>query len=42
MTDCFDCKYAGGENASGQIWCNKKNIYVNIQSQKSCSDFESK
>lgn len=35
-----DCKYAGEKNAAGQIWCNKKNIYVSGTEKNSCPDYE--
>jgi len=35
-----DCKYAGEENAAGQIWCEKKNIYVSGEEGDHCSDYE--
>jgi len=42
MVNCKDCKFAGTENTNGQTWCEKKSIYVNTQSQETCSDYEKK
>ena len=35
-----DCKYAGVTNGAGQIWCEKKNIYVSGTEKESCPDYE--
>ncbi len=42
MGNCLDCKFVGTKNSNGQVWCEKKKIYVNIDSQSSCNDFEKK
>jgi len=42
MTNCSDCKYFGGRNSDGQVWCEKKNIYVSNSSQETCDSFEQK
>ncbi|MHA2424257.1 MAG: hypothetical protein ACXAEF_05685 [Candidatus Thorarchaeota archaeon] len=35
-----DCKYAGKTNSAGQVWCEKKNIYVSAQEKDSCEFYE--
>jgi hypothetical protein len=35
-----DCKYAGDTNSAGQIWCNKKMIYVSAQEKNTCEFYE--
>ena len=35
-----DCKYAGDTNAQGQVWCDKKKIYVSAQEKDTCEDYE--
>ncbi|MFX0055196.1 MAG: hypothetical protein ACFFAX_00285 [Promethearchaeota archaeon] len=37
-----DCKYAGGANAQGLVWCEKKNIYVSAKEKDSCEFYEKK
>ena len=34
-----DCIYAGEKNAVGQIWCEKKKIYVSGTEKDTCSDY---
>ena len=35
-----DCKYAGDTNAAGQIWCNKKQIYVSAKEKENCEFYQ--
>lgn len=35
-----DCIHAGEENAAGQIWCEKKNIYVSAEEAETCEFYE--
>ncbi|MHA1748799.1 MAG: hypothetical protein ACTSYF_09200 [Promethearchaeota archaeon] len=42
MTNCTNCKFNGGKNDDGQIWCEKKTLYVSETSQSTCSEFENK
>ena len=35
-----DCKYAGNTNAQGQVWCDKKKIYVSAKEKDTCEDYE--
>jgi len=37
-----DCKYAGATNAAGQLWCDKKNIYVSGKESSTCADYDKK
>ncbi|MHA1232632.1 MAG: hypothetical protein ACTSRP_20605 [Candidatus Helarchaeota archaeon] len=39
---CSECKFNGGLNSDNQIWCEKKQIYVNTSSEETCSFFEKK
>ncbi|MHA1386193.1 MAG: hypothetical protein ACTSR3_20765 [Candidatus Helarchaeota archaeon] len=42
MVNCVDCKFFGGKNDDGQIWCDKKQIYVGETSKETCPDYEKK
>ncbi len=35
-----DCKYAGETNAAGQVWCEKKKIYVSAREKDTCEFYE--
>ena len=34
-----DCKFAGNLNSIGQVWCEKKQIYVSGKEKDTCSDY---
>ena len=40
MSKISDCKWATEDNAQGQAWCGKKNIYVSGKESGTCEFYE--